>query len=336
MGRASDMRAAGILAIITAAAAVLHSCGKQPLQDTNAPSSVEVSFASAPVTKAAAGAVDESSVLSLDALVFHHDGGALAASGRSVGGPLTLSVPAGALLDWFLVANAPAGIFGSVSCEDGFLSLPLPLEANSAGSLVMMGHGTDTFDADSRVSAELGRYVSKVSFGRFTPEFQDGSRDVTFEGSYLLNVCGAEPFSMIPSVPDVWYNALAPDTGLGAPVRALIYEAAGTPVTSPAPVVGEHVFYCMPNPAQNGVTTADDPVWSARPTRLVLEFLVDGQRRYYPLTLPPMQSGCHYRVNGIVLHSGGSSHPDVPVERDAATMTVTLAPWGENILDVDF
>lgn len=292
---------------------------------------VRVSFSVA-ATKASPVA----GVNTLDLFVFRGNG-TLEAYGRETGSEIGASVVVGSPMRWHLVANAPAGAFSSVNDEGTFLAMLSRLQDNTPSTFVMADSGSRTFAAGDHVSAELSRLACKVTLESFTPQFLASAYegcDIRLTGLFLINVVGSCPYGMTPAAGD-WLNRMGMDASLPAGVAGLLKKDLDIPLTS-ARMDGPWSLYCMPNPVANGVHSGTISTWSPRNTRLVLEISIDGQRSWYPMTLPAMLCNHEYIINEARLLGEGSANPDIPVSRTGIIFSVSVNEWLSESKDVIF
>lgn len=331
------MRNLRLAILVLASALLLASCVEGgPDAVRTAVVRFEAGIAATKATTAATSA--EKSVSSLDVLVFRTQGGVLEAAGRETGDHLSLSVPADVELDCRVVANAPERAFAGVSSLDGFLATLSRLEDNGPGSLVKGGRVVRSFAEGDDEAVVVTNMVSRVTLGSITPLFLDGGyagATVTLDAVYLSNVVGSVPYSMVATAPAEaggWMMKMGDpqDVPAGSNVAAMLYRSVGATLSSAASVTRDDVFYCCPNPVDNGVSYSTAPQWSARNTRLVVVVSFDGVPTYYPIDMPAMQGGYDYVISDLRLLGPGSDHPDKPVVRgDALSFTISVNPWGE-------
>lgn len=305
------------------------ACGKQPAQSVPAERINVVFRALTPSTKSVAD--DETNIVTLDALAFRTDG-RLDSYARMAGEEITLSVTKGQSLSWWVVANAPEHALDGIATEDALNDLVSSLTDNASDALLMTGRGSGTYSgATQSVAVALTRHVSKVSIGKLTASFlgtgEMSSATMTLDAVYLVNACGTVKYNLTP-VAETWYNRLALDGTLSAPVKAFLWEDGGARVLSSSTAVLDMFFYACPNPTDNGRIFSTDPVWSPRNTRLVLETSIDGVKNYYPVTLPSMRCNYEYRIEEVELLGFGSASPDTPVVREGMKWSVVVNSWG--------
>lgn len=321
---------ASLPAILAVLSLFVSSCSDKAIvveeeREPRVPVAVEAYFGA---TKA--GVADDA-VQTLDVLAFRQDNGALDASVRTAGRTATFSVTANRRMDWYVIANAPAGSLNGLATKDAFLAASTRFRDNAGGAFLMEGHGSAVFTKEvSTINVKLDRYACKVSVDSIDPSFMAtgiGQNSVTYVRAFLLNVCGEEPWSRTESADGEWFNRQAFDESLGGGLRSALESRHDRAVTSPEAFGVNDVLYCYPNPTDNGKTSKTNPEWCPRNTRLVLEFLIGGVPNYYPVTLPAMKSGNWYHLTKVTLIGQGTSDPDIPVTRTAITYTLTVSEW---------
>lgn len=202
---------------------------------------------------------------------------------------------------------------------------------NTPGHLVMDGEINFTIDGSKTnydITVPVRRMASKISLGSVTLDFDIlhwEDTDFKIESIYLINVAGTRNY-ISSTGPTAWYNKLGvEDNGK----KDLIYDLLPTPaqVTIDAPYTGVHNFYCYPNPAAD----SSDPEWSPRSTRFVIEATFDGEKCYYPVTMPVIARNKAYTVN-LVIKRPGSSSPDEPVQTYWGDSNVIVQDWDEYVI----
>ena len=323
-------------------AAGLVSCSHEPVPEREeVRRTLSFVLGEAPLTRASV-TPHEDVVSSLDVLCFRSSDGCLensnrvvSAAGQSLSG-INVEVGEGKALDWFVVANAPAGAL-SYATEEAFLSGVTLLTHSTQTSLVMMGSGTLAQGAQSApVEVGLDRYSCKVTVKEVVVDWPDAFTaysSVTLGRVVLVNVVGSTPWSGQPADGGTWYNRMQPDYEAPSLVQDLTVRQFGIPVAQGVPVDVESPLYCMPNPVSNGVNSKNAPEWSPRSTRVAVELVLDGFPSWYPVDLPAMLCNRHYLIEKLVIKGPGSRGPDWPVERDDMQFTVVVQPWVDGYVE---
>ena len=284
-----------------------------------------------------AAASYEKSISTLDVLVFRSVDGMLDAYGRAEGQQVTVDVAKGVSLDYYVVANAPAGALRFTD-RDTFLSGISEYSDNAGSTFLFEGHGTKVFSREEQTeSVSLDRYACKVQVDDVKFSFMDtgiGHNEVVMKRVFLVNVCGTEPWSREANTGSRWYNPMAFDSSLSEALVSSFCKDIDREVTSSEPVSVDATLYCYPNPTDNAVTSLSNPQWSVRDTRVVIEVLIGGVSNYYPINIPAMESNRCYHICNVNLIGQGSGSPDILVSRNAISYTVTVNKWGEEEKDI--
>ena len=322
----------GIIALALAIAA----CGRpENAQKAN------VRFLASEDAAVKGGAVgnDGSDVQRLDLLAFRSSDAMIDSYASSHGSTLAAEVTAGCPLEWFMVANAPEGMFDGIVHKEEFMALRTTLSHSASGTLVMHGEGTGIFGAGgASVPVLLSRYASKVSIGRIAVTWLEDfavTPGCTLETIALINARGDMPMSGIQSENGLWYNCSSVDSGLPVTVAPCLISSPGLPIGGAAPVSIGTELYAMPNPS----TSQDDAnvqPWSPRQTRIAIGLRIDGVLQWYRIDLPAMQGNTHYRIENVYITGPGASVPDLGTDRVNLDFSVALRPWGSETSNVDF
>lgn len=317
---------------------LLSGCGK--VVSVSEPAAmVEVTFRGVCTPSTRSVSVDESSVHTLDVLVFRQDGGALECHSRAIGNAASVSVMSGTAYRWYVAANAPDGSFEGVSDEDRFRTLSWRLPSLSSGT-AMAGSGRGTISGGCSVSVGLDRLACRVILDTFTPDFLSRmypDADIRLERVFLLNVNGSCLWTVTPDVSDFWYNRMQ-RTEEGGDVDSFVSAEHGIALSGPSAVPLGDVLYCCPNPVEQDCDALTVPQWSPRRTRLIIELSIDGVPNYYPVTLPAMQCNRSYFVASASALGPGFPSPDrCSTDRTSLEFSVSVLPWedgGELSLDM--
>lgn len=245
---------------------------------------------------------------------------------------VSLPVPKNRNLDFAIGVNVNGALeglqeFGGINDRKVYLVDCTP-EALPAAGVCRTGIMNDT-----TVLVEAERLVSKVSVGSvdfsFPPEYRNQTEAV-LSRIYLINVNGSTRLSGLPSDDGVWHNAIVPEENLPDNLSNLLVKSLDIKIAGGGTVPVDADFYCCPNPVQDDVNSLENPLWSPRRTRLVLEIAIAGEVNCYPVTLPPMECNTEYRIETIRITGKGSSGPDVPVgEKTFINAGISVVPWSE-------
>lgn len=247
-------------------------------------------------------------------------------------GAVSLPVPKHRNLDFAVGVNVNGALDG-LSEFGGLNDRKIYLKDCSPGALPATGVCRAGIANDTTVSVEAERLVSKVFAGSVEFSFLPGygnQTEAVIRRIYLINVNGSTRCGGLPSDDGVWHNAIVPEENLPDNLRTLLVKNLDRKIDGGGPVPLDAVLYCCPNPVQDDVNSLENPLWSPRRTRLVLEIEIAGEINYYPVTLPPMECNTEYRIETIRIAGKGSSGPDVPVDkRTFINAGINVVPWSD-------
>lgn len=245
---------------------------------------------------------------------------------------VSLPVPKNRNLDFAVGVNVNGALeglneFGGLNDRKIYLKDCSP-EALPAAGVCSIGIANDT-----TVFVEAERLVSRVFAGSVEFSFLPGygnQTEAVIRRIYLINVNGSTRCSGLPSDDGVWHNARVPDENLPNNLRTLLVKDLDRKIDGSGPVQLDAVLYCCPNPVQDDVNSLENPLWSPRRTRLVLEIEIAGEINYYPVTLPPMECNTEYRIETIRIAGKGSPGPDIPVDKKTfINAGINVVPWSD-------
>ncbi|MGM9735541.1 MAG: fimbrial protein [Candidatus Cryptobacteroides sp.] len=266
------------------------------------------------------GTVSESAVNSLQIFVFGMDGKIEAYGTTTYSSSLSLTCTTGEKDVVALVNAAP---------QEGILYLSdlkartTDLSGNTGGYLVMEGITRKKLKAAETVTVPVSRCASRVTLTNVSTDFElDVYNDMEFKITkvMLTNVAGDKPI-LGNAVPSVWYNKRGAEPSALSVISDAVDNVA---VTRTVPYSVPHYFYCYPNPVTTDSTSS---TWSVRKTRLVVVTTLGGCVYYYPVTLPVLEANKLYSVS-LTVTRPGSTDIDIPVEKVAASVSVTVNGWG--------
>ena len=321
-------------------ALLLGSCTKEG--GTPAAHNVRVTFVvDAPATKGALSPGGETSVQSLDLLVFRADG-ALESHVR-VGSELSVeaSLITGEELTYYIVANLPASRLAAVADRSEFLSTLTYLSDTAMGSMVMSGSGTLTLDGLGDVEVGpvgLDHYACKISITDITVSWLSSfstAPSCVVNRILVMNARTVVPLSgtATAAADAYWVNKLTDEeVDPATMVGHLVYANPALAVLSSAKTSLGATLFAMPN-ASAGDENASDTPWAPRRTRICVELLIDGHSNWYPIDLPAMERNAHYVVSELVIMGPGTTAPDMGIDRTAVAFGVEVAPWTENAVN---
>lgn len=275
-----------------------------------------------------------------DVMAFDSSSGKLVCRGRADDGRASLTLPAWTGCDICLLSNIPPEDVSLIRCMEDYVSSRVCLEDCSPFSLPASGRAYNVEVPSADVVVKAFHLFSKVSLLRISPLFMADNppgRKVTLNRIYLVNVNGSVPYDGTAEAGDVWYNALFPEKELSPSLQRLLVRDLEYEVSDTTAIPLSVELFCCPNPISNDVTFLENPEWSPRNTRVVVEFTVGSRKTYYPVSLPAMRSGTEYRIKGMILSGAGSPHPDIPVDgRDFLNSDIVVVPWQTGFLDAAF
>ena len=281
----------------------------------------------------------EENISSLDVIVLRDDSEDIVSYGHSAGVYVDARVPKKVEVEYWIIANAPADIFSDLNTRSQFTSMVSLLTHNTASTLVMVGHGRQTFEKSESVEVEVTPAVSKLTLGGFTPSFYGTvypGAAVSLRRAFLINVCGSIPYTLVPTAGSEWLSKLSLDSSLSTDMKTFLVSEKDINITSKDRIeLPGTTFYFYPNPVSNDVTSATEPLWSPRSTRLVLELQIGSFTQYYALSLPAMQSGKAYSVDNLNLRGPGSESPDILTDRTIMSFQVSVKPFDPSDIDCD-
>ena len=263
-----------------------------------------------------ASSSDEDRILDSQVFVFG-TGGVLEAYAKDDATTLTLGVAAGTKNIYALV-NAPD--LSRISSEKELVSYETILSDNQTDKFVMFGALLDEPVSSSRGSktVHVSRVVAKVILQGIRRQFSSPSlaaKSFTVDAVYLTGVAGnaildnarlqgGEPSRRI------WYNKQQYVPG---ECSSLLFDAVGQALANGEELSTVHCFYPYPNPDKT--------------TMLVIEATLGGEKTYYPVYLPALQSNRVYIISNFTLTRKGSDKPWQPVEDDQVTFSIVPEQW---------
>ncbi len=226
-----------------------------------------------------------------------------------------------------VLANAPDA--GNILSYDDFIKERSYLSDNNVGSLVMEGHASPELSISGEtVSIDLKRMVSKIVLDEISVDFENGaydSKDFILKEIYLTNVAGDMSYLAVDADPVKWYNKSVQTSD--ETVDAMVFESLDDfNMKGKKEYSEKHHFYCYPNPYVND--SFDSGEWSPRPTRLVVEAVLDGELCYYPVTLPELKRNTKYHVSLNIIRPGATS-PEQNMDKYAASFEINVLEWQE-------
>lgn len=227
-----------------------------------------------------------------------------------------------------VLANAPD--VGNILSYDDFVKVKSYLSDNEVGNLVMEGHASPELTISGEtVSIGLRRMVSKIVLDEISVNFENDvydTKDFVLKEVYLTNVAGDMTYLAENADPIKWYNQSVQTSDVT--VDAMIFDSMNDyNMKGKGKYSDTHHFYCYPNPYVDDSFSAGE--WTPRPTRLVVEAVLDGVTCYYPVTLPELKRNTKYHVSLNIVRPGSSS-PELDMDKYAASFKITLLDWQES------
>ena len=292
------------------------SCRKDPEQDPDG-FALRIVIPAPAETRVAGAGMGEAQVQDLQVLVFDRDG-ALETSGHATAPSLSLTCRGGDKTVWAFV-NAPA--VGGVTRLGDLDNVVSRLGDNAPGRLVMSGSRQLSVHGDRTDSVAVERLCAKVSIDRITRAFSSGilqDKLLILNRIYMTNVAADRPLTS-DGTPASWLNKM----GNRGEAPDLLCDTVGKELRSS--LEETHTFYVYPNGATSG---ARGGTWSPRPTRLVLDTTLDGDRYYYVIDIPDIRSNHTYRLTDVVLNRPGATDEEQVSAEAAVHFSLTVAGWG--------
>lgn len=208
--------------------------------------------------------------------------------------------------------------------EDDLEGSVVPLGANARGALVMSGSVRVFVSEDIPVGIRVQRLVSRVEIQNIVTDFDGtrlGGKPFSLDAVYLINVPAAtllgggwDPIN--------WLNCLEYDSS--APGPLLRFEPEEGNIVENTPFLAFAVFYTNPNRIDD---VSYDDEWCPRRTMLVLECTADGERGYYPVTLPRLERNCSYTIPLVKIQTYPSPVAWRPAEGVKVQAEVRIEDW---------
>lgn len=319
--------------VAAAAAVALIACAKneesvvQPSVDETGVLKVRMNSGQTKITES--GGDEEKSVSDYQILIYDMNSRMLEAYARPEADSDEISVNCRVgTKEVIVLANAPD--VQDVFSYDEFMRERSDLADNGIGELVMEGHSTvELTIAGGTVDIDLKRMVAKIVLDGITVDFENDQydeEDFILKEIYLTNVAGDMSYLADVADPDEWYNKIVrvPDDT----VDPMIYESLNDiNLKDNKEYTDKHHFYCYPNPYEDDPFTSDR--WSPRPTRLVVEAMLDGVLYYYPVTLPKLNRNTKYHVTLHIARPGATS-VEQDMDKYTASFNINIVEWQES------
>lgn len=305
------------LSVLLAAGFLFPSCGKS-VPD---PERIRMTFSieNSGVTRVTSVSSSNEKKVENWALLLFRDGKTAGSGTSSSSAGITLNLEPG-IYTACAVVNPPASFRPeSVEGPDELEKKGIDLSDNAPDRFVMFGSRSVNVQAanGSTQTILVDRLVCKAGVRKITVDFSQPSlaqREFVLKAVYLTNCYREGMLGKDPAYPDLRQDASSWSNRMGfssdRQTDALLADTdIDTPVTRNKPYGKAHCFYCLPNPVPENQDSRSG-IWTVRRTRLVLEALIDGETRYWPVTLPVMERNKTYIADEIIIRSPGSTNPE--------------------------
>lgn len=254
---------------------------------------------------------------------------------------LTLTCTVGLREIWAVVnGSADYTADGSVGSKAALLSKITNLNENTPSKLFMIGSASAALNpGKANVDVLVKRVCASVILRSVKNDMEAkiyrAGGSFKIGNVYLVNVPARTDYALTTAPSSLgtsdWYAKMKCETD--ASKTALISDSrtpAAVEYGTTSNIV--HTFYSYPN----NCAPSTNESWSARATRLVIEAqYYDGSawhKCYYPVTLYNAATGKGLERNkqytvDLTIKRPGSSSPDVPVQFDSVTGSITVAAW---------
>ena len=315
-----------------AAAAMLCSCNKELQNHENinpATESVEleisVSKSTESVTRSVTNDWKDTEINDLSVYVFNDDGSLDVAEKVLKQNSIKLSCLSGKGKSIYALVNFTP--MGNISTKAQMDQVTTALTDNGKTSFVMSGClNNQTITNSGSISIPVSRSAAKVSIDMISNKITDlnlKDKEFKVKNIYLINVpCGNYPLFSKAYKPSNWCNKMIYETDPRTDL--FTYDAVNSQIINNGSYTKTHTFFSYPNPTTQD---ANEGVWSARKTRLVVETQIGTDTYYYPITLDALKANTHYHFKSLTITRKGSLTPDTPVSSDQATFNVVIEDW---------
>ena len=311
-----------------AALLILSSCGKTETVTTPSPEREDEKIAivfSLNGECAATAKASSEEVTSLDILIFRASTGQIDSYSRVLGSHASVVVPKGRELEYRLVANIAEGKLSGVKTLTEFEGTLTDLRDEEPSHPLMIGRGRGTFLSESTTIVEMTRLISRVILQKITPTYYEPGT-FTLRQVYLINAVGQVSFLLDGAVAH-WYNRTSYEASNTVSVLSTGNLAISNQMSS---LDINTTLYTYPNSINEDVFSSQEPSFTPRKTRLVIEASHLGETEYFPITLPSVNPNTTYLIKELIITGPGTSHPDTQISREAVNLTIEIKPWGYN------
>ncbi len=265
---------------------------------------------------------NESAISDIQLFAFNSDG-SIDSYAKESTSKFTLKVTAGTK-HFIALVNCPD--LGTVGSKTDLLATVSLLKNNASDHFEMVGELADqTVNSDAAVNIIVKRIVSKVVIEKISTAFSSpylADQEFKITGIYLTNAVASCNYAVDAKEDLVWVNKNKMETD--NPAKALTQDTLDATVTASEPYVGEHRFYCYPNPAGKDSTAEE---WSERYTRLVVQTTLGGTVGYYSIRIPDVGRNKIYTIKELKITRRGSNNPYEDITTADAEFSITVADW---------
>ena len=335
------MKKASIILMAVAMLFTLFSCNKEKTSvpsDKKANIFVEIGF---PETRATTGYSDagEIKINNLQVLVFYADediNGENRGKLEVYGGSLTNADASGVAVSCtqgrktvYAVTNYDVDLSGIATISE-LLASGVTLAKQDFTNYTMVGVQTqDVSGGNNEVRVDLYRMAARGVVKKISNKFKVlayQEAPFSIDKIYLTNVQGANNLghTAYQGNEGVWYNKKKYEASEVS--TKFMYDEVAANVAFDGSYTKDHYFYAFPNDFEGQNVWAGDS-WSKRPTRLVIEASLNGEKVYYPISLMPFESNKSYEISEIIITKKGSDDPDKPVTSDDIQVYIQVKPW---------
>lgn len=270
------------------------------------------------------GTEDERKINNLQVYLFDSEG-VLEAYNSVSGAQASLECTPGSK-QFLALVNAPE--IKDIQKYDDMKQKVSNLADNQRNSLVMVGEKTSNITESADISIPVSRIAAKITLGSVTNKMAlEYLKEKNFSVSeiFMINMAGTTGYLEDKPV-EFWYNpAKVGGSDKDHKVLRLAnhVDFKSTNIEYGNTYQSGFSFYAYPNDTE---TDNSDTVWSPRYTRLVLKAYLGNTLYYYPVSIPDIQRNTAYVVN-VTITRPGSTSPDIPVDLEAASVSITVADW---------
>lgn len=326
--------------LVLAAAAVICSCAKEPVQPAagkGEESVVYITLKNSSDTRAV-GAVhgvpaDDGNINTLEIFVFRINEGE-ADDGMLDGYRKFTKDELGTLSNLevktttgrkiiYAVANAHRSSWEGAYTREEFERITASIADDELKDFLMVGSVEEELQLASSVAFTVKRMVARVKLNSITTSFDSTPyQGMSLEGVkvYLTNVQGEKYLASGEGNGLKVYNRdrfVAADTA-GLAMRGMLYDKI-TAAVDDSGYSTPHYFYCYGN-------SCKEEKGDSKFTKLVIEATLNGTVYYYPVALEGVERNSCYSLDVVICRPGALS-PDAIVEKGTLEAELGVVPW---------